>query len=43
MNLFGRVIKINDELIDEVTCMSMEGIKFYRDRKISDVVVKKFP
>lgn len=41
--LFGRKVAINEQLIAEVTGLPMDGIKFYRDRKLSDQVVLKFP
>lgn len=41
--LFGGKVIINEGLIGEVTGLSIEGMKFFRDRKISDEAVMKFP
>lgn len=36
INLFGRKVFIDEQLIVEVTWLSIEGIKFYKNRKFSD-------
>lgn len=43
IQMFGRDFEIDEKLVVEVTSLSMEGAKFYRDRWLSDAAVKKFP
>lgn len=39
----GITIEIDEKLIAEITGLSMEGAKFYRDRKMVDnIAIKKF-
>lgn len=41
--LFGRNVKLSEDLIGEITGLSTEGVKFYRDWRFFDEVVIKFP
>lgn len=41
--LFGRSVKLNEQIIDEITGLLTEGVKFYLDRRFSDEVVIRFP
>lgn len=38
-----RKVKVNETMIVEAIGLPMDDIKFYRDRKLSDAAVKKFP
>lgn len=43
INLFGRTMVVDENLIAEITSLPTQGLKFYKDRKYSDSAVKKFP
>ncbi|XP_057832882.2 intracellular protein transport protein USO1-like [Cryptomeria japonica] len=41
-NAQSRQVKVNETMIAEATGLPMDGIKFYRDRKLFNAAVKKF-
>lgn len=43
LNLDGRKVVINEELISMMTSILMEGRKFYKDHKVSDAAIDDFP
>lgn len=43
LTISSRKVKVNETMITEAMGLPMDGIKFYRDRKLSNVAVKKFP
>lgn len=43
VNLFGRQFTINAEVITEITGLPNEGMKFFKQKKVAEEVVRKFP
>lgn len=43
LDIFGKVFVVDESLVAEVINLSIEGIKFYKDRNLSDGTIKKFP
>ena len=43
MSLHGVIVKLMEDFIAEVTGLPMEGIKFTKQKRISNAAYKKFP
>lgn len=43
VSFFSRDFKINEDLIAEITGLSIDATQIYKDRKFSENVVKLFP